>query len=383
MCTKVYVLGELHQHCKKNNEWKGNQEGVLMSQLLTIREEGIVIGSLRQGKLNKITDVKGVLVGHSTIDTADHQTGVTVIKPSLLNPFRNKMIAASYVLNGFGKTQGLIQMDELGTLETPIALTNTLNIGLVHDAMVSYMVSSCQKEGIAIRSVNPVVGECNDAKLNKIIDRVVKEEHVWQALATACEDFMTGAVGAGRGMVCYGIKGGIGSASRIIRIGKTDYTIGALVQTNHGRTSDLMVNGYSLGEEIKKDIPDSVVDKGSIMIIIATDLPVSSRQLKRIIKRSSVGLARTGSYLGHGSGEILIGFSTSNIIDEDSPFSQIQILNESYIDLAFRGVAEAVEEAILNSLFTSETVTGYQGTTIHSIRDYIQIRDGLLVRKVN
>lgn len=345
----------------------------------TLRENGIIIGSLKPGKYNKITDVKGVLVGHCTIDTPENKTGVTVILPSPQNPFTHKLIAASSVLNGFGKTQGLVQIDELGTLETPIALTNTLNIGLVHDAMVSYMISSSKKEGVKIRSVNPIVGECNDAGLNKIVNRAVQEEHVLQAIHTACEDFEMGDVGAGKGTTCFGLKGGIGSASREIEIGGNTYTIGALVQSNHGIISDLMINGNPIGQKLRESIQENTVDKGSIMIIIATDLPVSSRQLKRIIKRSSVGLARIGSYIGHGSGEILIGFSTAATLEDNAPFHQIQILNEKYIDAAFRGVAEAVEEAVLNSLFSAETVTGYSGKIVHSICDFIEIKDGAVM----
>lgn len=347
----------------------------------SLRENGIIIGSLKPGKNNKITDVNGVLVGHCTIDTKDNKTGVTVILPSLFNPFTHKMIAASYVLNGFGKTQGLIQLEELGTLETPIAITNTLNIGLVHDAMVSYMIDSCKKDKVKIKSVNPIVGECNDAKLNRIENRVIQKEHVFHAIDLACVDFEMGDVGAGKGTVCFGLKGGIGSASREIQVGDKTYTIGALVQSNHGVIDDLLINQNPIGQTIKEYVKEHAVDKGSIMIIIATDLPVSSRQLKRIIKRSSVGLARTGSYIGHGSGEIVIGFSTANMLDDDSPLHQMNIINEKYIDAAFRGVAEAVEEAILSSMYYADTVTGYSGKTIYSIREFLEIRNGVLTLK--
>ncbi len=345
------------------------------SNFTTLREAGILIGSLRPGKRNRITDVPGVLVGHSTIDTAENKTGVTVIIPSADNPFTHKLIAASYVLNGFGKTQGLVQIEELGTLETPIALTNTLNIGLVHDALVSYMITVCQKEGAAVKSVNPVVGECNDAALNHIENQAVKKEHVFEAIENAGEDFQMGDVGAGKGTVCFGLKGGIGSSSRTMEIDGKSFTIGVLVQTNQGITKDLMIQGEAIGSRIMKKVKQSDVDKGSIMIIVATDLPLSSRQLKRILKRSAVGLSRTGSYIGHGSGEIIIGFSTANVLEQQSPFHTLQILNESKMDIPFRAVAEAVEEAVLNSLFSAGTVTGYSGKTVYSIQEFVEIKD--------
>lgn len=346
-----------------------------------LRENGLIIGSLKTGKRNKITDVDGILVGHSTVDTNENKTGVTVVVPSRQNIFTNKLIAAAHVLNGFGKTQGLVQLEELGTLETPIALTNTLNIGLVHDAMVSYMIAACKEDGIAIKSVNPVVGECNDYKINKIENRVIQKENVFQAIASACADFETGDVGAGKGTVCFGLKGGIGSASRELQIGAVSYTIGVLVQSNHGVIQDLMIDGNPVGRILKDYVKEETSDKGSIVIIIATDLPVSCRQLKRILKRSSVGLARTGSYIGHGSGEIVIGFSTSNTLDEALPVQHIQILNEKYMDDAFRAAAEAVEEAILNSMFSAGPVTGYDGKVTGSIRDFIEIRNGTLILK--
>ena len=186
-----------------------------MTQQKRIRDAGVIVGELPCGQRNKITDVPGVTVGHCTIDSENHHTGVTVVMPCRQNIFANKLLAAGYVWNGFVKTAGLVQIQELGTLETPIALTNTLNVGLMQDALVEYMVRRCREDGVTMKSINPVVGECNDSRLNDICERAVKEEHLMQAIQSAGEDFPLGAVGAGRGTICHGLKGGIGSASRV------------------------------------------------------------------------------------------------------------------------------------------------------------------------
>lgn len=341
-----------------------------------IRDFNITIGSLPAGPLNKITDVPGVTVGHATIDTDTHKTGVTVILPTEGNIFRDKLVAASCVINGFGKTLGLVQVDELGTLETPIAITNTLNVGLVHDAIVDYMIQRCREDNISVRSINPVVCECNDGGLNHITERAVQKEHVYQAIAAASKDFEEGDTGAGKGTVCYGLKGGIGSASRTLTLQGKTFTLGVLVQSNHGRTDDLLIQGGAAGSFIRTQEPPvqpAMLDKGSIIMIVATDLPVSDRQLKRIIKRCSVGLIRTGSHLGHGSGDIVVGFSTANTICTDSTeaFVPMTILNEAIIERAFRAAAEACEEAILNSMVTAHTLSGYDGKTRYSLSEYL------------
>lgn len=337
-----------------------------------IRDYGVAIGELPTGPRNAVTDVPGVTVGHSTIDAGEQQTGVTVVIPAPHNLFARKLPAASFVLNGFGKTLGLVQVDELGSLETPIAITNTLNVGLVHDALVDYTLQRCEEDGVEVHSLNPIVCECNDAELNRIARRAVQAGHVRQAIANASADFQQGAVGAGRGTVCYGLKGGIGSSSRVIRLGGNEYTVGVLVQSNHGRTADLTVGKNPLGQAIadsKADLLPSVrpanLDQGSIIMIVATDLPVSDRQLRRILKRAAVGLIRTGSYLGHGSGDIMVGFTTAYTLPAsgDAPVMQVPLLNENCIDKAFRAAAESCEEAILNSLAAADTVTGYQGHT--------------------
>ncbi len=323
------------------------------------QDYNISIGSLPRGALNKISDVPGVHVGHCTIATKEHNTGVTVLLPCEDNIFAHKMPAAAFVWNGFGKTAGLVQIQELGTLESPIALTNTLNVGLVHDALVEYMVRRCEKDGVPMHSINPIVGECNDSGLSNISRRAVGQEQVFTAIEAACADFEEGAVGAGRGTICHGLKGGIGSASRVIKLDGKQYTLGVLVQSNYGRLSDLRINGEPIGASILEEQQrgDQECDKGSIMMIVATDLPLSDRQIQRVIRRCSVGLARLGSYVGHGSGEIMIGFSTAARISmEDPAVIALPQLNERYIDLPFRAAAEATEEAVLNSMLMAEPV---------------------------
>ena len=337
------------------------------------REQGIIVGELPTGPLNKISDVPGVTVGHVTIAEGNHNTGVTVVMPCEDNMFVSKLTAAEHVLNGFGKTAGLMQIDELGNIETPIALTNTLNVGLVHDAMVGYMIDRCEKDQVKLRSVNPIVCECNDASLNDIRNRAVKEEHVLKAIQSACADFEEGAIGAGRGMTCHGLKGGMGSSSRLVTIENKEYTLGVLALTNHGRMADLTIGGERAGERIQKEIRESLPDKGSCIVIMATDMPLTDRQLKRVIKRASVGLARLGSFIGHGSGEVFIGFTTANRIPKDPQGSlmQLEAIHEDHIDRAFRAMAEATEESVLNSMLMAETVVSAEGTIRRSLSEFV------------
>ena len=275
--------------------------------MLRASDFSIRVDGLATGPNNLITDVPGVRVGHCTVEGGGQRTGVTAVLAGDHNPFAEKNVANAHVLNGFGKSLGLMQVQELGTLETPILLTNTLNVGLVHDAAVSYMLELCRRDGLECHSVNPVVLECNDARLSDIQRRAVGREEVFRALNTASRDFALGAVGAGRGTVCFGFKGGIGSASRRLRLDGKDYTLGVLVQTNHGRMDDLRIDGRQpfAGKDGQS------CDKGSVIIVMATDLPLSSRQLGRVLRRGSVGLARLGSFIGHGSGEVMLGFTTA------------------------------------------------------------------------
>lgn len=355
-----------------------------MSKQLRISDYGIKMGFMKTGKLNKITDVEGVTVGHSTLDTEEYKTGVTVINPTGHNIFTNKFIASSCVLNGYGKTVGLIQINELGQLESPIALTNTLNVGIVQDALVQYMISKSLREGIEITSINTVVAECNDSYLNNIADRPVTNEHVLSAFEAVTIDFEEGDVGGGKGMSCHQLKGGIGSASRVFDLDGVEYTMGVLVQSNYGLLRDLRIDGNKIGQAIQDEQKlEHEVDKGSIIVIVATDLPLSSRQMQRVCKRTSIGMARVGSFTGHGSGEIVIGFSTANVLkyninkpvsgSDNNSILELKVMNEDKIDCAFRAVTEATEEAILNSMITANEVVGYRGNKRASLKSYIHL----------
>ena len=329
--------------------------------------------SLPHGKLNKITDVEGVLVGHSTIEEGNSKTGITVIMPSQDNIFAKKLTAAVHVINGYGKTSGLMQIGELGILESPIALTNTLNVGLVQDALVGYMLDRGKKEGIEIKSINTVVGECNDSRINDISKRACKEKNLLEAVGNVKRDFEEGSVGAGRGTICHGLKGGIGSSSRIIDINGNSFTLGVLVQSNYGKTAELCINGKNIGTQIEKITEkDETPETGSIMIIAATDAPLSSRQLKRVLKRASNGLARLGSITGNGSGEVVIGFSTANVLDinDESVIKEERVLNENLINPFFRAMGEAVEEAVLHSLLSSDGDIALDGRKVHSLKEF-------------
>ena len=332
--------------------------------------EKLKIGRMKCGMRNSIADVPGVTVGHCTVNDDRNKTGVTVVMPCQDDMFKNKLVAACHVLNGFGKTAGLVQIEELGTLETPIALTNTLNVGLVHDAMVEYMLRQADRGGYALRSVNPIVCECNDAKINDIRHRAVGQNEVFAAIESAAPCFAEGDVGAGKGMCCHGLKGGIGSASRAVKLGGELFHVGVLVLTNHGSLTDLTINGDNIGRDIDRQIQANAPDKGSCIMILATDLPVSSRQLGRIIRRCSVGLARLGSFIGQSSGEIMIGFSTANRIPDQADFVQLRCMHDDKLNDAFRAAAEATEEAVLRSMLAAKPVANRDGTMRHSLREF-------------
>lgn len=271
---------------------------------------------------------------------------------------------------------GTIQMAELGTIETPILLTNTLNVGTGADALIDYMLARNPEIGRTTGSVNPIVAECNDMYLNDIRAKFVKPEHIIQALENTASEFKEGTVGAGTGMLCYSLKGGIGSASRIMEMSHGKYTLGVLVLSNFGILSDLRINGKAVGQELKEAIIREYKeeDKGSVIVIVATDLPVSERQLNRIIKRSVTGLSRTGSIITNGSGEVIIGFSTATKIPHEKPADCLLIstLHEEDMDTAFRAVGEATEEAVLNSLVTAEAVVGRDGNTRPAFKGLIE-----------
>ncbi|CAK7006468.1 aminopeptidase [Tissierella sp. P1] len=340
-----------------------------------IRDYGINIGNFTIGSNNSITDVKGVKVGHTTLDDGVIKTGVTAILPHQGNIFKDKLIAACHVINGFGKSTGLIQIEELGTIETPIILTNTLSVGIAHETLVRYILAQNDDIGSTTGTVNPVICECNDGVINDIRGLHVKQEHIYEAIEKCNIEFAEGNIGAGTGMVCYGLKGGIGSSSRIVELENTQYTIGVLVLSNFGSLEDFVLNGDHIGPKLvekTKEI-DTTEDKGSIIIILATDIPLSSRQLKRIIKRVYPGISRTGSYTGNGSGEVVIGFSTANIIKhyEENDVIDIRVINENKINKIFKATVEATEEAILNSLICSTSSIDRDGKQVYSLKDLI------------
>lgn len=340
-----------------------------------IREYGMEIGNIKTGKKNSITDVEGVRVGNVTLKKGEIKTGITAIVPHPGNIFKDKLVAASHVINGFGKSTGLVQVDELGVIETPIILTNTLSLGTAYQALVKYKLARNDDIGDTTGTVNPIIGECNDGKINDIRGLHIGEEDVLRAIEIAASKFEEGNVGAGTGMVCYDLKGGIGSSSRIVSLDGRDYTIGVLVLSNFGSLEDFVLNGDHIGEELCQKIGKELTteDKGSIMAILATDIPLSSRQLKRVIKRIFPGISRTGSYSGNGSGEIALGFSTANTIKhyEGRDIIDMKKINEDRINPIFRATVHASEEAILNSMISAKADVDRKGKKIYSLKDLI------------
>ena len=325
-------------------------------------------GIMPKGKRNLITDVAGVTVGHCTLSDGVIQTGVTAILPHQGDLFHERCPAAAHVINGFGKSAGLIQIQELGSIETPLILTNTLSVGDAFSACVKYMVKRNPTIGREECSVNPVILECNDGFLNDVQALSVKDEHVFKALETAKEDFELGAVGAGRGMSCYNLKGGIGSASRVFeRCGKT-YTLGALVMTNFGSLIDLTVCGDRIGRRLTAEAEEA---KGSCIMVIATDAPLSSRQLLRVTHRAQSGLARTGAVTEAGSGEVVVAFTTANRLKNDEPLWRQEVFNENLLEPVFRAATECVEESIIRSMLEAETVVGFRGHKRVSLKELI------------
>lgn len=334
------------------------------AQMKRARDYGIKIGILNTGINNAITDVPGVKVGHVTMIKGDSiNTGVTVIIPHSDNIFQNKVPAAIYIGNGFGKLTGYPQVEELGNIETPIILTNTLCVPVAADALIDYTFQF--KENINIKSVNPVVGETNDGGLNDIRKRYLTKEHVLQAILKADTGFVEeGNVGAGTGTSCLGFKGGIGTASRILPKSRGGYTIGVLVQTNFGGI--LQINGVPVGIELGKykfsKVENEYKEDGSCMIVIMTNAPLSPKNLKRLATRAMFGIARTGGTASNSSGEFAIAVSTAKDLripySSGTMFEEFKVLRNDNIDILFEAVIEATEEAIINSLFAAETVTG-------------------------
>ncbi|MBP2239652.1 D-aminopeptidase [Cytobacillus eiseniae] len=347
----------------------------MKSNCRKIRGHGVIVGSLKSGEKNCITDVEGVKVGHVTLDEPLEGgeracTGVTAILPHGGNIFKEKVVAASYVINGFGKTTGLVQVNELGLLESPIMLTNTFAVPAVTQGALEYMLQNNPEIGDSTGTINLVVGECNDSQLNSIREFPVKSAHAIEAIQQATANVsLEGAVGAGKGMVCFGYKGGIGSASRVISENMHTFTIGCLVLSNFGGKIEFPFDKYPAIQTKVQGVNET--PDGSIIIVLATDAPVSDRQLLRMAKRCGIGLGRTGSHFSHGSGDIVIAFSTAHKIphnSEDPTFTHTYMREDHpLMNQLFAGAAEATEEAILNSLSQAVTTIGRRGHIVESM----------------
>lgn len=340
------------------------------SQNKRVRDFGIEIGVLKPGENNALTDVKGVKVGHVTLIAGDSiRTGVTAILPHSGTIFQSKVPAAIYIGNGFGKLAGYSQVKELGNIETPIVLTNTLSVPVASEALISYTLG--QKENLDVRSVNAVVGETNDGWLNDIRARHVTEAHVLQAIKNAKGGRVEeGNVGAGTGTICFQYKGGIGTASRLLPESLGAYTVGVLVQTNFGGVFEL--NGVPIAKELDNYPRQYTYDvDGSCMIVVMTDAPLNSRNLERMAKRAIMGLAKTGGVASNGSGDYVIAVSTaleSRIAHRsESLFEQHKVLKNEAMTPLFLATIEATEEAILNSLFAAQAMKGRNGRQVEAI----------------
>lgn len=345
---------------------------VALGQVTRARDYGIEIGVFKPGKYNAITDVPGVKVGHTTLNLENHiRTGVTVILPHVGNLYQEKVPAAIYIGNGYGKLAGYTQVLELGNLETPIVLTNTLSVPVAMNALISYTLGLSGNE--TVRSVNALVGETNDGYLNDIRGQHVKEEHILQAIHKAeSGPVAEGNVGAGTGTVCFGWKGGIGTASRVIPGALGGYTVGVLVQTNFGGV--LEINGAPVGVALKQHaFRDAIHHEadGSCMIVVMTNAPLTSRNLERLAKRAMLGLGKTGGIASNGSGDYVIAVSTAPKIripaSSESPLLKQEILRNDHMSSLFMAVIEATEEAIINSLFAAETMTGRDGHRVEAL----------------
>ncbi|HBA59988.1 MAG TPA: aminopeptidase [Elusimicrobia bacterium] len=336
---------------------------------------GVIIGRYPSGRYNAITDVKGVKVGHVTIKSGSGRlrpgrgpvrTGVTAIIPAPGDLWKSKLPAGSFVLNGNGEAMGLMWLAESGVLETPLAFTNTLSVGVVQKALVDMMLEKHPKIGVSDDTLTPVVLECDDSTLNDIRGQHVKAAHVRAAMkAAASGPVAEGAVGAGTGMTTYEFKGGIGTASRRTPGG---FTVGVLLNSNHGKRHLLRVNGAAVGAKIKDLLPKERKD-GSITVVVATDAPLDARQLSRLARRAMLGVCRTGAIAANGSGDVCVAFSTANRIPHypKKPVFKMTLLSDFHIDPVFEAAADAAEEAVINSMLAAETVVGRDGNTVYAL----------------
>jgi D-aminopeptidase len=337
------------------------------------RDLGLPLGRFKPGRYNAITDVEGVLVGHSTIIRGSGplkvgqgpvRTGVTAILPNLGNIFMERLTGGAFVLNGAGEVSGLTQLVEWGLLETPILLTNTMAVGAVSDAVARYMVDRYPGIGDEHDVIIPVVGECDDSWLNDVAGRHVQNSHVLEAINTASDGPVAeGGVGGGTGMVTCDFKAGIGTSSRKLPEVFGGYTLGVLVMSNFGKMHNLRVGGMPVGEVLSeklRDVPRRGQTYGSIIAVVATDAPLASHQITRLCKRVGLGIGRVGSYAAHGSGEIVVGFSTANVIPRRTRkmVYKMKLLLDQRLDPLYEAVMEATEEAILNSMCVARPMTG-------------------------
>lgn len=335
------------------------------------RDYGLVCGALPPGPLNAITDVAGVAVGHCTIREGDIRTGFTTVLPHGGDLFREKVRAGVDVINGFGKSAGLMQLAELGQIETPILLGNTFSVATGIEALVGRALAGNPEIGCSTGTVNSLVLECNDGFLSDIRARRLTIDDADAALnAASGGPVEEGAAGAGTGMSAFGFKGGIGTASRLIQLDGRRFTVGVLVQANFGNAGDLVL------PDGRRPVPAAASpaqppERGSVIILLATDLPLESRQLTRIARRCGAGLARLGAFWGNGSGDIAVAFSTANRIGhfEEADITPLIVLNENRIDLPFRAAAEATQEAVLNAMLAAPETVGRDGNRRPSLAD--------------
>jgi D-aminopeptidase len=349
-----------------------------------LRDHMIEVGRLTPGPLNAISDVDHVAVGHATVwtDTSNPlvtdrlaRTGVTVIVPHRGNMFRERLFAGTHALSGYGEVTSRSVIAEWGLLCSPIVLTNSHSVGIVHDAVVRYL--SSDDSGIGDEDVVlPVVAECDDSYLNDMRGMHITRDHVLQALQNAHGGpVREGTVGAGTGMQCFGWKGGIGTSSRVVRFGGNEWTVGSLVLTNYGDPRDLVIAGYPIGRQL---VPPTGAagNRGSCIVVVATSAPMNSQQCERLAQRACLGLARTGSIGADGSGEFAIAFSTACMVPRETPtgvltygslISGSLVSGDSGLDLVFLAAIEATEEAALNALFTATTVSGRDGHVLHAL----------------
>lgn len=334
-----------------------------------------IIGALSAGRRNAITDVPGVTVGQHTLADGDLQTGVSVIRPHRGDPYRDRVPAAAFVLNGFGKSVGLMQLDELGVIETPIALTNTYAVAAMARAQIRQCIAANPAAGRGGPTVNPLVFECNDAYLNDLQRMALDESHYLRAYESAGARVEQGAVGAGRGMSCFGLKGGVGTASRVAALPQAGARmVGAFALCNFGKLEQLIVAGDALGARLARHMRGEAIDepeKGSVIIVIATDAELDARQLRRLALRAGAGLARTGSVFGHGSGDIVLAFTTAYTLPQEPTraMPSTAMLHDALLDRLFQAAADSAEQAIIHALWSARSVTGREGHTRRGITE--------------